>query len=214
MQSNNMKLLSMLLCLIGLITLAVAGPPFAEGLTVRDGADDLPYPLVPAQWTVNLDGKNHTFNGTVQSVHAQLNALRPDWRSIVAADTAPLKLKPRNKSGIICCDHTNWHWPYAAVYNILEAYDELDSLGATPCGVQARSCVQIACWGNDGVVLCNDNWYYIQPHARYLSSYILDIRNVCTQHPPGADYFGTMCGQEFDTDNYNIIVKSQTYPGC
>lgn len=43
------------------------------------------------------------------------------------------------------------------------------------------------------------NDYAINPGAAYLSSYAFDIVNQCARN-------GGACGQEFDTDRYNIIV--------
>jgi hypothetical protein len=49
------------------------------------------------------------------------------------------------------------------------------------------------------------NDYAIHPSCNYLSSYALDIVNSCSWASGGVEYTG---GQEFDTDNYNVIVHS------
>jgi hypothetical protein len=49
------------------------------------------------------------------------------------------------------------------------------------------------------------NDYEINPSAVYLATYAMDIGNSC-QISPGGHYF--VGGQEFDTDNYNIIVQA------
>ncbi|KAH6666268.1 hypothetical protein B0J14DRAFT_705306 [Halenospora varia] len=70
---------------------------------------------------------------------------------------------------------------------------------------------RIACSGYAGIFLCNDNNYPIEPNCGYLASYAQDILNTCDQWR-FVPHWGTVisaCGQEFDTDNYNVIVRYQ-----
>ncbi len=103
----------------------------------------------------------------------------------------------------------------------------LHGLFGTRCVVGAgpRVCSRIAYTKGGGVYLCNDvsfrlvcqilthsliqmqNNYSIQPDCGYLSTYVGDICNDCYGSCTGFRVYAA--GQEFDTDNYNIIVSAQ-----
>lgn len=102
---------------------------------------------------------------------------------------------------------------YVATYSILAEITALKARGGK-CIANGRSCVQIACTDFAEVVLCNDNDFRIEPNCEYLASYAFDILGACNFHDVNQDNYRT-CGQEFDSDRYNIIVK-QSAPdvGC
>lgn len=91
------------------------------------------------------------------------------------------------------------------------------------CNVGKRSCVRISCSYDAGIYLCNDvtlscffcpthadweqNWYDIAPSCVYIASYAQDLINSCPSRLwNGKRWYDAVCGQEFDTDNYNVIV--------
>jgi hypothetical protein len=86
------------------------------------------------------------------------------------------------------------------------------------CGVKARSCVRISCSWTDAVWLCNDNDHFIEPSCKYLADYAANIMNAC-QDVKGQACRHSTCsiggythyvnGQQFDSDNYNVIVSRE-----
>ncbi|EPE31764.1 hypothetical protein GLAREA_11846 [Glarea lozoyensis ATCC 20868] len=54
------------------------------------------------------------------------------------------------------------------------------------------------------VVLCNDKPYTINPSKQYLRTYMDDIVRQCQRNIGGLN---TVCGQNFDTDGYNVIMR-------
>ncbi|KAH6664638.1 hypothetical protein B0J14DRAFT_493296, partial [Halenospora varia] len=60
---------------------------------------------------------------------------------------------------------------------------------------------------DSGIYLCNDNRYTITPSCQYIASYASDITTTC--HISGGRQ-GSSCGEHFDTDNYNVIVHSDS----
>ncbi|CAG8976805.1 hypothetical protein HYALB_00012511 [Hymenoscyphus albidus] len=63
--------------------------------------------------------------------------------------------------------------------------------------------------------LCNDNTYAIAPTCSYLATYAEDIMEKCSE--PGDPTIGTpsiSCGQQFDTDNYNVIIMKNIDGEC
>lgn len=123
------------------------------------------------------------------------------------------------KAALLCCPLQNWN---PAVEETIQ--DEIIWLRhlTVRCGVSARSCVRVSCEWDAAIRLCNDvsnfrflllleyanirgqNDYDIQPACDYIASYALDILNACTHVYNGVF---RACGQEFDSDNYNVIVQ-------
>ncbi|KUJ16077.1 uncharacterized protein LY89DRAFT_783297 [Mollisia scopiformis] len=109
----------------------------------------------------------------------------------------------RSKFGLQCCPIAAWGWTGAIQVIIEDGIDYLNHVQAR-CGVGARSCVRVSCSWNAGIYLCNDNYYGIFPSCPYIGSYAQDISNVCWGFSRGME---VCCGQEFDTDSYNVIVR-------
>jgi hypothetical protein len=98
----------------------------------------------------------------------------------------------------------------------------LRSLGNNVCHVGAgpRTCTKIACATGDAIILCNDNGHAISPRCSYLADYIDHIIRACswtvnsppcTVKPCGPSWSVDMVrGQQFDSDNYNVIVAKDT----
>ncbi|GAW19544.1 hypothetical protein ANO14919_090320 [Xylariales sp. No.14919] len=115
------------------------------------------------------------------------------------------------QTGILCDvggEDAAPHGPLTA--NAEESGDKIAKMSGT-CAVAAgpRVCAEVACTRNAAVWLCNDNVAPIAPLCSSLASYVADIVSTC-----GSEYYhgSRYCrGQEFDSDNYNIIVgwKSQ-----
>lgn len=52
------------------------------------------------------------------------------------------------------------------------------------------------------------NGYAINPNTDYMASYAVTLRNLCV-HLDSQGYMqndNTVCGQQFDTDHYNVVV--------
>ncbi|KAF8864871.1 hypothetical protein BDZ45DRAFT_581397, partial [Acephala macrosclerotiorum] len=98
-------------------------------------------------------------------------------------------------------------WTGAAVSTIEDGIYYLQHVNAL-CNVGKRSCVRISCSYDAGIYLCNDqNWYDITPSCVYIASYAQDLINSCPSRLwNGKRWYDAVCGQEFDTDNYNVIV--------
>ncbi|KAG5760014.1 hypothetical protein H9Q72_011873 [Fusarium xylarioides] len=100
--------------------------------------------------------------------------------------------------------------------------DYLRSLGNNVCHVGAgpRTCTKIACSTSEAIILCNDNGHAILPRCSYLADYIDHIIRACSWTTNSAPCTVKPCapswsrdmvrGQQFDTDNYNVIVAADT----
>ena len=142
-------------------------------------------------------------------------------------------VKPRSKSSLQCLPIENFGWQRCQSWGIQQGIaflcDFPESMQQTACKIAAgpKTCRMISCVSNSGIWLCNDvssplhsgndlhkihvtqNDHPIHPSCNYLGSYAQDIYDKCVWDDDysGFDVLFTG-GQEFDTDNYNIIVHS------
>ncbi|CAG8974640.1 hypothetical protein HYALB_00012108 [Hymenoscyphus albidus] len=113
-----------------------------------------------------------------------------------------------------CCWQIGQGWDVGGADNVAIAANNLKALGGK-VGVYGYKCEQISCHDDTEIVLCNDvangsmkNAYYINPDAPYLASYAEDILRDCYLYQWFGDHREWFsCGQYFDTDHYNVIVR-------
>ncbi|KAJ6540852.1 hypothetical protein DFH09DRAFT_1175448 [Mycena vulgaris] len=166
--------------LIAFVLAAVVGAiPSGPKVGQRD-VEGLPFPVVPATFgPFTVGGTNATLSGTVESVIEQLKVLDPTFE--ISTPSSPQDtVKKRNKH--LRRDQVSHY---------------------TAIGLDGHQCSRISCSYNAAIYFCNDNNGHISPQSFYLASYAADILPACSAY---YDYSAT--GQEFDTDNYNIIVRS------
>ncbi|EPE24347.1 hypothetical protein GLAREA_08199 [Glarea lozoyensis ATCC 20868] len=166
---------------------------------------DLPYPVVPMQYSGSLGGiHNLTLTGSVQQMIATVLKDHPDLDLNVTSETSvstprSVGLEERNKAQTYCCPVSGHSWRPTVPYWIQWDMNVLRALPGT-CGVQPRSCSQVACQTSGAIYVCNDNNYFIRPDCIYIASYAQDILNTCHQQA---------CGQKFDTDRYNVVIRQE-----
>ena len=151
------------------------------------------------KWTGEvIPGETSTFYGDIREIHAQIFALNSDYKfnnatALARRDTTFAK---RNKDNGYCGVFAT-----ADATNAAQNRGYLASVGGS-CMVDANSCIRMACLNTSGLYLCNGNDYQIAPSCSYLATYSLDIEESCQQQ----QYSQSLSGQEFDTDNYNVVV--------
>ncbi|KAH6670597.1 hypothetical protein B0J14DRAFT_640603 [Halenospora varia] len=195
---------------IALVASLVFGVALPDGMSVQVGDLLNGYTEGVMTFTGTINGIAHTGNGTAQQIFAGFKKLHPEaalsvetnMTTTLEARAAQNKIQPPN-----CCaplpgpGPSDWSW--ANVRWINDGINYLNNLHGT-CHVEARSCARISCSWNAAIRLCNDNEYSIDPNCGYLASYAQDIVNHCRRESLPHVY---TCGQEFDTDNYNICVQ-------
>ncbi|KAL2803003.1 hypothetical protein BJX63DRAFT_437318 [Aspergillus granulosus] len=184
-----------------------AGPFFTNN--VPEG-----YKIVDMTWTGALEegGKEYSFKGTIESVETQIKELNPDWSLLnLVNETSVLEsrsdLSKRNQIFPVLCN--NRPEGYADSLVIAQGIMYLEGLGR--CHIPARACARVSCSWNSAIWACNDNYGDITPACPYLADYARNIINACTVESSVCG--STLCiyqrnarGQQFDTDNYNVIV--------
>ncbi|KUJ23864.1 uncharacterized protein LY89DRAFT_726918 [Mollisia scopiformis] len=155
-------------------------------------------------------------NGSIQEIHAQMKAIYPDFDPDTAISNQTLDIRHLGKRSKmqppLCYPVQDWGRAETAPINTGIRY--LNQVQAL-CGVGANSCVRVSCSYRAAIYLCNDNDYGITPTCPYIASYAQDIINSCNYHRPGGNTWDwSVCGQEFDTDNYNVIVRWDNSDGC
>ncbi|KAI1351031.1 hypothetical protein F5Y01DRAFT_283838 [Xylaria sp. FL0043] len=183
--------------------------PAAHSLDIRS---ELPngYKIEPMIWTGVFEkgGSELSFNGTIDEVTQQIQAIKKDFtwedqRDLGVVENTRLE-KRGTKTGLICgVGGENSLGPLTV--NVEDSEDKLSKMsGACSVGAGPKVCAVLACTRNAAVWLCNDNSKPIAPSCSSLASYVADIVGEC-----GQDYYhgSRYCrGQEFDSDNFNVIV--------
>ncbi|RDL34424.1 uncharacterized protein BP5553_07552 [Venustampulla echinocandica] len=190
--------------------LAFAGFMAVALAAVVQEAADLPHPLVPFQYKGTLGGHDVQLNGTVEEIYAQMKVLHPEFDAehAIQNGTNASAITPQNvnsKSNYICKPvpgHKDWD--YANGDRIAEGIRYLK--GIDICDVGPQTCVRISCSWSAGIFLCNDNDHAIFPKCNYIASYAQDLIGKCSVFPVFNGFY--TCGQKFDTDRYNVIVRS------
>ncbi|CAG8954069.1 hypothetical protein HYFRA_00009170 [Hymenoscyphus fraxineus] len=140
------------------------------------------------------------------SHHASSTDLETSDNPRSMALTESSQIAKRNKDKLNCCsDIPSQPWKYTSRLDIEQGINYLWDYWpkglATIC-IQSNTCQRLTCYGSGEIRLCNDNDYQICPNLSYLASYAEDIVRACNY--PDNQY---VCGQYFDTDGYNVIVK-------
>ncbi|KAE8444785.1 hypothetical protein EG329_014245 [Mollisiaceae sp. DMI_Dod_QoI] len=209
------SLLALLLCILPVFVQVVTGNAIGSEVEGMPG-----YNWAPMQFKGQIAGVDYQMNGSANEILHQFQKDYPEVKlnldlnvtnaRVRARDAKPMvALKPRNKWSLYCTPVPGQNWIPAATAYVQLAIDVLNYNGGT-CGVAARSCTQISCSWTANIILCNDNYYDLNPSCTYLASYAADLIDRCSWFDvgPGAgEDFSTTGGQESDTDNYNIIVR-------
>ncbi|KAH6680327.1 hypothetical protein B0J14DRAFT_648707 [Halenospora varia] len=209
---------------IALATTTVLAVALPEGLTPSARE------LVPGRKTGvlqirgNIGGIEYTGNGTLEQVFAQFKKDHPAAAAKVEAEHAAYlanttdfearsALTTRNMANIWCCNQANFGWDWQDADFGPVRYDEAWlrtlTIRGVSCGVEAHDCARITCNDKAGVHFCNDTDHKIDASCWYLADYVLNIYNTCNdlQCGLGLCRYNGVCGQQFDTDGYNVIVR-------
>ncbi|KAH8823380.1 hypothetical protein DL96DRAFT_1559245 [Flagelloscypha sp. PMI_526] len=195
----------------------VSCTPNPESRITHEGSQSMKdLALLGPVWKVQVfpNEEPQIFTGEVDDVYDKVLALNPDFGRGNGNFTEEIEtityLSKRNTIiPPLCWDVLAHGMNCQAVYNLAEKLYNLDA----PYGVNGRTCMRMFCFSNTGVALCNDREDYIEPNLRYLSSYLTIIDQYCLNTK-----YSLEAGQLFDTDNYNILLKTldcsrpQTWP--
>lgn len=208
-----------------LATVAAVNLPVDNRVPATDVLKAQGYTISPMNFKGKIGPHEVNFNGTVEELMDHVEKEHPgfDRNSVVAAAGELVfrhtqELTTRSKDGVHCCPVAGQPFSDAYRNDIQGGIQYLQGVAAQgiTCGVGAagtnavnklsRNCVRISCSDDSAIFLCNDNGYIIQPNCAYIASYAQDLINSCT-HYPWFVATAYVCGQEFDTDNYNVVVS-------
>ncbi|MCJ1378930.1 hypothetical protein MMC17_002029 [Xylographa soralifera] len=200
----------------------VLAHPTADGIKRREPSA-LPatlgmlgdYTIVPLTWEgpITSGGPDVNLTGTISEIKAQILKLNPAFGKFGAqANTTGIA-----KRNAIVPPHCDVPYPLAEAGPVLTVIDLVeDSIPPFGrCWVPAgpRVCAVVDYMEVDGgdacatTFACNDNDYAIDPGCQYLAGdYAQTIFDTCTSN-------NLVHGQEFDTDNYNVIVSADCPSG-
>ncbi|KAF4629452.1 hypothetical protein G7Y89_g8697 [Cudoniella acicularis] len=170
------------------------------------------YEMNIMQFSGTIGGIQHTSNGTIKQVFEEFKKRHPEAAAATlaaakvttGAKATSKKLETRgSKYALNCCPVGGWGWTGASQKRILEGISYLRNVNAL-CGVGVRSCVRVSCSWDAAIYLCNDNYNDVAPNCAYIATFAQDLINACSFWNGG--WGEQVCGQEFDTDSYNVIV--------
>ncbi|KAI5924871.1 hypothetical protein F4810DRAFT_718689 [Camillea tinctor] len=166
------------------------------------------YSVVPLHWSgaIEKDDEILSFNGTIQEIEAKIQESNPgfSWKMSFeqrAGNREVSNIQDRDQNGNIVCDVGSDG--RASTLSIGVGSMALKYAAGT-CGIGPgpRVCTQISCAYDGGIWLCNDNAWGIDLSCNDIAAYVDNIIDQC-----GTDQgHGDVQGQEFDTENYNVIV--------
>ncbi|KAH6676389.1 hypothetical protein B0J14DRAFT_560689 [Halenospora varia] len=196
---------------IAFVATTVLGSALPAGASMGTGVLADRSNIVPMIFRGTIGGVEHSGEGTSEEIFAAFEKIHPQTAADVRTNLTTMALETRgavNKEPPHCCGAWNGPqgWGWADSGRIREGINYLSVLFGE-CGVQGGpgACTRISCSYNAGIYLCNDNSYAIFPNCGYLASYADDISGQCFIAGRGNTL---TCGQQFDTDNYNVCVHS------
>ncbi|KAI3332150.1 hypothetical protein HD806DRAFT_184132 [Xylariaceae sp. AK1471] len=195
---------------------AIDGLP--KGMSVRSL---LPanYTIKPITWTGPIvpGGENYSFQGTVQEVFAQANAIR-------AKLGFPLEPHPtsntnttvfsRNEDSLTARqwdkDICNVGLPGSAAAHIIDDGIKFVSKSTADCSLGAGpgTCGRISCSYNAAIYWCNDNNHQASWKCHDFATFAKSVRNHCTWTDEQLSL--EVWGQSFDIQNFNVMVGKDT----
>ncbi|KAE8444786.1 hypothetical protein EG329_014246 [Mollisiaceae sp. DMI_Dod_QoI] len=165
------------------------------------------------QFNGTIHGVEVELNGTVQEIYAQFLQMHPEiTANLTTAGSHTLSsksletLEARFKSTIYCCPVASWGWLPANVPALNAGIEYLDNFKGS-CSAGGHGCARISCSNGAAIWLCNDNDFTIYENCGYMATYVDDLATACGLRDQWGGYT-SVCGQEFDTFGYNIIVRA------
>ncbi|KAI1407984.1 hypothetical protein F5Y13DRAFT_194831 [Hypoxylon sp. FL1857] len=151
--------------------------------------------------TVTKNGPKMSFNGSsFEDIEAQIHRMNPDF-SWDDQDVIGTPVHSTSEKAHLTCDPNNIWW--AQVFRINQGIEYLKGkTGTCSMGPGPRVCTRISCSYKSAIWWCNDNDYSIEEDCSIWANYAQDIVDQCQTH----DATARVRGQEFSTDNWNIMV--------
>ncbi|KAI1328331.1 hypothetical protein F5Y16DRAFT_419987 [Xylariaceae sp. FL0255] len=174
-----------------------------------------PHEIVDLIWTGNLTvgGPNVTLRGrSIKDINRKIYAIAPHFfapRSTPPYESDSSVLAARNENRLVCDNVTNGYAYSPDVVtngNMLYASSGLFRCAPPQPGSDVV-CARAACTNNSAVFFCNYNTDHdaIATAAR-IGDYSLQINNWCADTDVGPN----VKGQVFDSDNYTVVVGSDS----
>ncbi|PVH75702.1 hypothetical protein DL98DRAFT_592964 [Cadophora sp. DSE1049] len=170
---------------------------------------DLPYPLASMQFNHTVNGFELSFTGTIKQILGQLAARYPSFIISQIDSAQGITAVPQfSLDTTYCIPVPGQSWSPVRLRTVSQSIKELFLISTiiTTCNINARTFSKLSCENKAAIVLCNDNYHPIGPSCSYLVPYAQDISDRCRTWDFGwRDWVAG--GQEFDMDDYNVIVS-------
>ncbi|KAI4861336.1 hypothetical protein F4820DRAFT_452028 [Hypoxylon rubiginosum] len=187
-----------LLSSLSMAAAAIVSPPTNAFNQLPNG-----YTLGNITWKGNVtnDGPEVSFTGpSFRDIEAQIFQMNPSF-TWPEQNTTGLSDFPEKSLGHLTCDLANFYW--AKKFRIDDGINYLKGKTGR-CYIEAgpKVCSRISCSFHSAIFWCNDNDTPLWIDCGLWSQYAQNIVDACTIDDPSQE----VKGQQFDTDNWNIIV--------
>ncbi|XXH02105.1 hypothetical protein Hte_008471 [Hypoxylon texense] len=193
-----MKSFSLFFSLFSMAAAAGTSPPAYLSNGLPSG-----YTIGDITWKGNITngGPEMSFTGpSFRDIEAQILQANPNftWPDQNTTDSVPFSEK---KQDFLTCDLANFWW--AVKYRIQDGINYLKGKTGR-CYIEAgpKVCSRISCSYHSAIFWCNDNDAPLWIDCNLWSQYTQNIVDQCSVDNPSQD----VKGQQFDSDNWNIIV--------
>ncbi|KAI0153103.1 hypothetical protein GGR57DRAFT_156232 [Xylariaceae sp. FL1272] len=193
--------LSFILASLAMCAVLNQVPPEAIRRGLPDG-----YSLADVTWTVPIveGGADHTFNGTVQEVFAQINHARAqqgldplDDPTVNSTERVDIK---RSYDKTLCNVGLT---ASADEWRIYQGIEYLQGVKGR-CGMTGpRVCGRISCSWDAAIFWCNDNNGYSEYDCSKFADYAQKVNDNCWFLPKQGQR--QAWGQAFDTEKFNVM---------
>ncbi|KAI0179612.1 hypothetical protein GGR52DRAFT_206298 [Hypoxylon sp. FL1284] len=167
--------------------------------------DEIPsgYTLGNLTWVGNIiaGGPEVSFTGpSLQDIEAQIRQANPSF-AWPDHNTTDLSVLPQKQIDHLTCDLADFYW--AVKFRIADGIEYLKGKsGQCHIGPGPRFCSRISCSFSSAIFWCNDNDSDLWIDCGLWAQYAQNVVDACTID----DASQHVKGQQFDTDNWNIIV--------
>ncbi|KAH6712284.1 hypothetical protein BKA61DRAFT_676077 [Leptodontidium sp. MPI-SDFR-AT-0119] len=205
MKLATMQFNSMALSIILLITsLSMAfGVAIQDGLSLGTSLDGFEgYAIKPMTFEGTIGGIPVKDEGSIDEIIGRMEVNYPGLTAnLTALDVRDehSSLEARDKKiGILCCPVAGTDWYGATQHTIEDCIKYLNRVTGY-CGADAHTCSR-----RDNHILATCSW---------IGTFAQDIINKCAHYGDDKDT-PNVCGEEFDDENFRVIVRHDDSNGC
>ncbi|KAG4437755.1 hypothetical protein IFR05_006740 [Cadophora sp. M221] len=211
----NSMVLSIMLFIVSLSM--VVGVAIQDGLSLDTSLDGFEgYAIKPMTFEGTIGGIPVKDEGSIDEIIGRMEVNYPGLTANLTALDVQKEhsiLKARDqKIGILCCPVAGTDWYGATQHTIEDGIKYLNRVTGY-CGADAHTCSRVSCSYSAAIWLCNFRDNHMLATCSWIGTFAQDIINKCAHYSDDKDT-PNVCGEEFDDENFRVIVRHDDSNGC